>query len=158
MVDDAATEGQYHSIFGPGGPAPPREASYRESLELGSLMSEIAVYYDAFGYTTAGAEPPDHIAVEAGFIAYLTLKQAYALACENPEHAELAAIGASRFRADHLAYIAEPMAALLAGSNVQYLARAARALATRVGLPPRSSRLPMAQPASSDEDPINCGS
>ena len=158
-VEDADTEGQYHSIFGPGGPAPPREASYRETLELGSLMSEIAGYYDAFGYRTAGVEPPDHLATEIGFVGYLKLKEAYALANHETEHAERAAKAATHFRADHLAYIAEPIARLLEDSHLRYLALAARALASRVGSRPRSSRLPMASPpaAGSSDDPFTCG-
>ena len=36
-----ASEALYHSIFGPGGPAPPREVSYRESVQLGYLISEL---------------------------------------------------------------------------------------------------------------------
>jgi nitrate reductase assembly molybdenum cofactor insertion protein NarJ len=149
---------QYHSLFGPGGPAPPREASYRDSVELGSLMSELAVYYDAFGYAPAANEPPDHVAVETGFIAYLKLKEAYALANDDRERAALTASASARFHADHLASLAAPLARILENAPLGYLARAARALLSRVGPPPRSSRLPMAQLAGSEDDPLVCGS
>lgn len=151
-VDDAATEGQYHSVFGPGGPAPPREATYRDTLELGSLVSELAMYYDAFGYAPAIDEPPDHVAVEAGFVAYLKLKEAYARADGNEEHAALACTAAAQFIRDHLALMAAPLAAILDTSHLEYLARASAILAGRVGPAPRSTLLPMLQPSDDDDD------
>ena len=78
-----ADEGAYHSIFGPGGPAPAREASYQRTVQLGYLIAEIHAFYEAFGYNrTEGADavyPPDHISVESGFMGFMKLKQAYAL-------------------------------------------------------------------------------
>ena len=148
--------GQYHSLFGPGGPAPAREASYRESLELGSLMSELAVYYEAFGYAPAAEEPPDHVAVEAGFVAFLTLKEAYAVANAEGDHAAVTAAAAARFRADHLANLAAGLARILEDAPLDYLARAARVLTSRAGPAPRSSRLPMA-PSSDGDDRFECG-
>jgi nitrate reductase assembly molybdenum cofactor insertion protein NarJ len=71
-----ASEGLYYSLFGPGGPASPREVSYHRGVELGGLMSELSGYYDAFGYSPASGEACDHIAVEAGFVGYLRLKEA----------------------------------------------------------------------------------
>jgi nitrate reductase assembly molybdenum cofactor insertion protein NarJ len=152
LAASVATEGQYHSTFGVGGPAPPREASYHETLELGSLMSEVAVYYQVFGYRPQLAEAPDHVAVEAGFVAYLKFKEAYALARGEPEHAEAAALAARRFIADHLAMLATPLADILASSHLDYLARASRALAGRVGPRPARMRLPMLQTTSDDDE------
>jgi nitrate reductase assembly molybdenum cofactor insertion protein NarJ len=152
LAASVATEGQYHSTFGVGGPAPPREASYHETLELGSLMSEVAVYYQVFGYRPQLAEAPDHVAVEAGFVAYLKFKEAYALARGEPEHAEAAALAAKRFIADHLAMLATPLADILASSHLDYLARASRALAARVGPRPATMRLPMLQTTSDDDE------
>ena len=156
-ADDVPSPGQYHSLFGPGGPVPPREASYRETLELGSLMSELAVYYDAFGYAPSGGEPPDQVAVETAFMAYLKLKEAYALANADWEHVAVTAAACARFRADHLAYVAAPLARVLEGSPLEYLAHASRALAFRVGPAPRSGRLPMAPPPEGDDEPLACG-
>jgi nitrate reductase assembly molybdenum cofactor insertion protein NarJ len=149
---EVATEGQYHSVFGPGGPAPPREATYHDTLELGSLMSELAGYYDAFAYTPPIDESPDHIAVEIGFVAYLRLKEAYARAAGDDEHAALAAAAAARFIADHLAMHATPLANVLAASHLEYLARASRLLAARVGPRPRTGRLPVLPNDPYDED------
>jgi nitrate reductase assembly molybdenum cofactor insertion protein NarJ len=147
-----ATEGQYHSTFGVGGPCPPREASYHETVELGSLMSELAVYYEVFGYRPQLAEPLDHVAVEAGFVAYLTFKQAYAEARGDREQADAAAGAASRFITDHLARLATPLADILATSHLDYLARASRVLAARVGPPPATRRLPMLQTMATDDE------
>jgi nitrate reductase assembly molybdenum cofactor insertion protein NarJ len=149
---DIATEGQYHSVFGPGGPAPPREATYRDTLELGSLMSELAVYYEAFAYEPLLDESPDHIAVEVGFVAYLTLKEAYARAERHDDRAELTIRARQQFIADHLAMMAAPLARVLAGSHLQYLASASRLLADRVGPRRHTGRLPMLATALPDEE------
>ncbi len=142
----AASEGLYHSVFGPGGPAPPREVSYHASVELGSLMSAIEGDYAAFAYHGAINEPADHIAVETGFIAYLRLKEAYARASGDDDAAGIAGRVAARFMAEHLAVIAHPLAALLADSGIDYLATASSLLAARAGPKPRSRQLPVIQP------------
>jgi nitrate reductase assembly molybdenum cofactor insertion protein NarJ len=150
-VDEVATEGQYHSVFGPGGPAPPREATYRDTLELGSLLSELSLYYAAFGYAPYLQEPPDHVAIEIGFVAYLKLKEAYAHADGNEEHASLAARATAQFLSDHLALIASPLSETLGASHLEYLAQASRILAARVGPAPRSVRLPILRADPDDE-------
>lgn len=147
-----AAEGQYHSVFGPGGPAPPREVSYHDSVELGSLMSELAGYYDAFGYRPAASEAPDHVAVEAGFMAYLRFKEAYARAAGDEDHASLTADAANRYLAGHLAMIAAPLAAVLADSDIDYLVRASGLLAARAGHPPARARLRVIQNSVSDDE------
>jgi nitrate reductase assembly molybdenum cofactor insertion protein NarJ len=146
-----ATEGQYHSVFGPGGPAPPREATYHDTLELGSLMSELALYYESFGYAPRVNEPPDHVAVEIGFVAFLKLKEAYALAIADHDHAERASLAAAQFVRDHLAMMAVPLATVLAASPLEYLAIASRVLAGRVG-PPPSTRFRVLQPRPDDDE------
>ena len=128
-----ASEGLYHSVFGPGGPAPPREVSYQSRVELGGLISELTGYYDAFGYQPATQEPCDHVAVEAGFIGYLRLKEAYALACADTERASVTADAARHFIADHLSAMAEPLATTLEKSDIRYLALAGQALVRRTG-------------------------
>jgi len=152
VAGDVATEGQYHSLFGPGGPASPREATYHDTLELGSLMSELAGYYEAFAYAPLLEESPDHVAVEIGFIAYLKLKQAYALADGDEDRANISARAATQFAADHLAMMAATLANVLSESHLEYLAHASRVLAARVGPRPHSGRLPMLQMAPVDED------
>lgn len=136
-----AAEGLYHSLFGPGGPAPPREISYRNWVQPGYLLAELKSYYDAFAYLPATPEVPDHVAVETGFIGYLSLKEAFALSNGEPEKASLAAAAAQRFRAEHLAWLAGPLAQELAASGVTYLSRAAAALQQRVGPAPETPSL-----------------
>ncbi len=140
---EQGSEGIYHSVFGPGGPVAPREVSYHEVVQLGSLMSELAGYYSAFAYEPQTTEAGDHVSVETGFFAYLRMKLAYAQFCKDPERADVTAEAAKRFVADHLSVMAEPLAASLRDSGIEYLALAAAALLARVGpalntAPPRA--------------------
>lgn len=152
-----ATEGRYHSVFGPGGPAPPREVSYHDTLELGSLMSELAGYYEAFGYHPATPEAPDHLAVEVGFIAYLRFKEAYAMAAGDNERASTATQAAARFLTDHLAMLAAPLASVLADSEIDYLIQASRLLTSRAGERPSRTLLPVIQqPVDQDGSEFRC--
>lgn len=131
-----ASEGLFHSIFGPGGPAPGREISYRDWAQPGYLLSELSSYYDAFAYQPALAakiEPPDHVSVETGFIAYLKLKEAYAEANADDEHAAVTREAAQQFINEHLSAMTEPLARSLEHSGVEYLALAGKALLARVG-------------------------
>lgn len=126
---DEASAAQYYTTFGPGGPAAPREVSYRQSLMPGQMLEEIGAYYEAFAYRPAVEEPVDHIAVLTGFVAYLRLKEAFG----NAEQAEIAAAAARKFIDDHLSVIAEPLAKSLAHSEITYLAKTADALLKRTG-------------------------
>ncbi|MEW5702553.1 MAG: molecular chaperone TorD family protein [Candidatus Zixiibacteriota bacterium] len=134
-VDAACHEGSielYSTIFGPGGPAAPREVSYREMTIPGQIFGELRTYYRAFGYEPSCGEAPDHIAVELGFVAYLRLKEAYARERQNPGEADVAAEAATRFIADHLAPMAVSLAENLARSDVAYFVAAGEALRNRI--------------------------
>jgi len=160
---EEASEGRYHSTFGPGGPAPPREVSYLDAVQLGYLLAELTAFYDAFAYRPVTRESPDHVSVEAGFVGYLLLKQAYAVMRGDDEQASVTADAEATFRREHLATLAEPLAATLEASNLAYLAEAGRALANRVGPPPSATVslphgarfLPVIQPFE-DDDEIAC--
>lgn len=154
-----AGEGLFHHTFGPGGPAPVREASYYQSVELGYMMSEIQAYYAMFGFAPVTAEPADHISVETAFISYLRLKEAYALACKNAEHAATAAESAGRFIEDHISRIAAPLAGHLANSGIAYLTQAGAALARRAQ-PKAGAVTPSPFPILQQEaeEDITCGS
>jgi nitrate reductase assembly molybdenum cofactor insertion protein NarJ len=155
---EEATEGLYHSIFGPGGPAPAREVSYHESIQLGSLMAEIASFYDAFVYRPATPEAVDHISVEVGFIGYLRLKESYALACADSDSAAITAESARRFIDNHLSVMAEPLAEALSASGVRYLALAGASLLGRVGFRRQKVAAPhSALLFSNEEDGFECG-
>lgn len=133
-----AGEGLYHTTFGPGGPAAPREVGYRQTVHPGAFLAELMGCYQAFAYAAPTREPPDHVAVEADFLSFLKLKEAYARSSGRGEQAEIAAEAARGFLEDHLSRIAEPLAEALACSGIEYLALATAALARRVG-PPRTA-------------------
>lgn len=125
-AQDQASEGLYHTVFGPGGPAAPREISYRRLLQPGQFLADLEAFYRAFAYAPDSVEPPDHVAVEAGFVAYLRLKESYALACGSEQPAMVTADAGRKFLQDHLAWIADPLAHMLAASGIDYLEAAAR--------------------------------
>lgn len=160
LATEEASEGLYHSTFGPGGPAPPREVTYVKAIQLGSLLAELAAFYEAFAYRPATRESPDHVSVESGFVGYLRLKEAYAVTRGDGEHAAVTAEASATFLRDHLSAIAEPLAASLGASGLVYLAETARALADRVGPPPAAAGaspqtgrvLPVIQPLVDDDD------
>ena len=154
---DEASEGLFHHTFGPGGPAPPREATYHQTVQLGYLLSELQAYYNAFAFQPFTNEPPDHVSVETGFIAYLKMKEAYALACGNSEQAATASESARKFLQEHLANIAQQLANYLQESGISYLAKASKALLQRVGPPPTvASPLPILQEEPKEDD-LTCG-
>lgn len=146
-----ASEGLYHSMFGPGGPAPPREVSYLDALELGSVMSSVTGYYRAFGYTPALVEAPDHVAVETGFMAFLRAKQAFAVVADDAANIDVTARAADGFRTGHLAMFADRLSVILTGAPATYLQTAARALAARVGPRPGAKCLPVIQPSDVED-------
>jgi nitrate reductase assembly molybdenum cofactor insertion protein NarJ len=141
-AQDQAAEGLYHTVFGPGGPAAPREISYRRVLQPGQFLSELETYYGAFAYAPDSLEPPDHVSVQAGFVAYLVLKQAYAASSGQTEQAALTADAVKQFLQEHLAWLAAPLAAALAASGIDYLEAAGQALADRVGPAPLAVQEP----------------
>ncbi len=138
-----ASEGVYYSAFGPGGPASPREVSYSDTLEPGALLAELEAHYSAFAYQPRLSEPADHFAVEAGFFAYLRLKEAYASFSGESEHAALTAAAAERFLAEHVSPLATSLAAILDGSGIRYLKLVADVLRR------------YAQPAAPEPVPLN---
>lgn len=158
LAVEQASEGKFHSILGPGGPAPAREVSYREIIQLGYLMSELSTYYDAFEFRPATSEVTDHVSVEAGFMGFLRLKEACALAGADKERAAIAREAAERFLKEHLSYIAEPLSAILDHSGESYLELAGQALFRRAG--PREKQIfeILDQEQAEGEDSIfDCG-
>jgi len=138
-----AGEGLYHTTFGPGGPAAAREVSYLRATLSGQFLAELRGMYEAFAYQPPSEEPPDHVAVEADFVGYLRLKEAFARARSEDEQAAVTADAAQRMLDEHLSAIAEPLARSLAASGIAYLAGAAAALLTRTGPPRQSTPTPV---------------
>jgi AcrR family transcriptional regulator len=135
LAFDASEEG-YLSTLGPSGIVSPRQAGHDGRRDPGHVLAEIASYYEAFAYRPATEDTDDHVAVEAGFVGYLHLKQAYALVNGEAEAAELAARAARAFIESHLTAMSVPLADALQHAETRYLAAAARALGRKVGDPP----------------------
>jgi TorA maturation chaperone TorD len=152
-----ASEGMYQSLFGPGGPVPPREVSYRSGFELGRLMSELSGYYRAFCFAPGSTEPPDHVSVEANFVAYLKMKQAYALACADTNAAQITAEAARSFIDDHVSTLAQPVLQALEATAPPYLVMAGQALLDRAGHPKPTTANVAADPFGDPGEGIVCG-
>ena len=128
------TESEYLDVLGPGGVVSPREVGYRGREDPGAIVADVSAFYAAFAFHPRAEDPPDHVAVEAGFAGYLCLKEAYALAHDNTEAARTCAEARSRFTAEHLAFFAEPLGAKIELlSPVPHLLLAAAALVQRTG-------------------------
>ncbi|MBI2359218.1 MAG: molecular chaperone TorD family protein, partial [Deltaproteobacteria bacterium] len=103
------TEEAYHRLFGPGGTLSPREASYCGFEDPGRLMAELAAFYHAFSFQPRREEPFDHISVEAGFVGYLFLKEAYARMRGESEPVEITKSARARFTDEHVGRCARGM-------------------------------------------------
>ncbi len=130
---EIASEGAYHSIMGPGGPAPAREASYIDTMQLGYLMSELNAIYDAFGFHPETFEIVDHVSVQAGFMGFLRLKEAFALSAQQDEQAALVRDCAAEFLRGHISHIGEPLCAALEACGYDYLVLAGKVLLSLTG-------------------------
>ncbi|MFQ6672763.1 MAG: molecular chaperone TorD family protein, partial [Candidatus Tectimicrobiota bacterium] len=126
-----ATEGTYLGLLGPGGFVSPREVAYRPGEDPGTILADLAAFYEAFAFAPQAEDPIDHVAVEAGFAGYLRMKEAYALARGDAEGAATTAEAFRRFLEAHLSTFIEPFAKGLEPSAVSYLVEAARALRER---------------------------
>jgi len=132
---EAATEGDYLRLIGPGGLVSPREVTYQPFADPGQLLSALAVCYDAFAFRPHLEEPIDHIAVEVAFVGYLLLKQAFASARRDRVSEETTAQARVSFIETHLAAFAAGFAQRLEGSGPSYLYATARLLSARVPAP-----------------------
>ncbi len=130
---EGASEGDYLGALGPGGRVSPREVAHVPLAQPGLLLGDVAAFYEAFAYRPALAEPLDHVAVEAGFVSFLRLKQVYALAQGDDERAQIAGDAAARFSSEHLRPLAAAVAHGLRDTHVPHLRLLAAELTRRVG-------------------------
>jgi hypothetical protein len=84
--------------------------------------------YLSLAFRPRAEDPLDHVAVEAGFIGYLCLKEAQALARGDEESAEITASARSSFIDDHLGQFADKWAERVSATGVPHLCAAAQAL------------------------------
>jgi nitrate reductase assembly molybdenum cofactor insertion protein NarJ len=128
-----ATEGEYLRLVGPGGVVSPREVSHQPFADPGQLLAALATVYDAFAFRPRVEEPLDHVAVEAAFVGYLLLKEAYADARGARDSAATTAAARAAFIESHLAALAAAFAQRMAAAcEESHLVAAARVLARRV--------------------------
>jgi nitrate reductase assembly molybdenum cofactor insertion protein NarJ len=104
-----ATEESYHRLFGPAGAVSPREVSYCGFEDPGRLIAELSAFYHAFSFSPRREESIDHVSVEAGFVGYLFLKEAYARMQNDAAAATIAKDARERFYSEHLARLARGM-------------------------------------------------
>lgn len=106
---EGATEGDYHRLFGPAGAVSPREVSYCGFEDPGRLIAELSAFYHAFSFSPRREESIDHVSVEAGFVGYLFLKEAYARMQNDAAAASIVREGRERFAKEHVARCARNM-------------------------------------------------
>ena len=99
---EQGSEENYHRLFGPGGTVSPREVSYCGFEDPGRLMAELSSFYHAFAYLPCREESIDHVSVEAGFVGYLFLKEAYALKRGDSAAGEITKSARTRFTQEHV--------------------------------------------------------
>ncbi len=131
-----ASEGAYLGVLGPGAPLSPREVAYRGLEDPGRVLADVSRFYDAFAFQPRAEDPLDHVAVEADFVGYLFLKEAFARAAGEEGAAAVTAAAREDFLRRHLAAIAGPFADRAAELAPPYLVATTRVLAGRVPAPP----------------------
>jgi nitrate reductase assembly molybdenum cofactor insertion protein NarJ len=126
------TEGEYLAVLGPGGFVSPREVGHQGYRDPGWVLADLARNYQAFGYTPGTEDPLDHVAVEAGFVAFLYLKEALAHGADDDEAVAVTRAAREAFMQDHLGTLAVALARQLGPDSAGYLAGAADLLAARM--------------------------
>jgi hypothetical protein len=130
-----ATEGEYLAVLGPGGVVSPRQVGHMKEGDPAQLIAELSTFYEAFAYEPGNENPPDHIAVEAGFVGFMKLKEAFARASGNRDGEGRTKRAIGRFMDRHLRDFSHAFAERLAVSAPEYLARAGSCLARETGSP-----------------------
>jgi len=130
-----ATEGEYLRLLAPGGSVSPREVTYRPREDPGHILADLAATYQAFSFQPHTEESIDHIAIEAGFVGYLFLKEAFADTRGDEVAAATTAAARCAFIDTHLAAMAGPFAQRVRAAAPTYLLEPAEVLASRVPVP-----------------------
>lgn len=138
-------EGSFLARLGPGGAVSPREAAFAGFGDPGRILADAEGFYAAFGYAPRAEDPADHAAIETGFVAFLLLKEAFALASGRREEAGTCEKARLLFLAEHVSTWADPVARGLTAAGDVGRARAARWIAARAGEAPSAS-LPVLPP------------
>ena len=106
VADDASLAAEYVALFDGAVKCPPYEGAYGAPQIAGksAQLADIAGFYTAFGLEPATGQPDveDHIATELEFLSALAVKEAWALAEREEEHAEVSRNASATFLTDHL--------------------------------------------------------
>ena len=149
-----AGEGEYLRVLGPGGSVSPREVAYRSYADPGQLLAQLATVYQVWAFQPRVEEPIDHIAVEAGFVGYLLLKEAFAGARHDAQAAATVAAARRMFIDTHLAAIVHPFVQRLEAVGPAYLVQAVHGLVARVPPQPATAPRPPLPDACATCDPL----
>ena len=106
---EGATEEDYHRLFGPAGAISPREVSYCGFEDPGRLLAQLSAFYHAFSFEPRREESIDHLSVQAGFVGYLFLKQAYAQLGNDLTAAAITKEARESFAKEHVGRCAQGM-------------------------------------------------
>ena len=105
-ADPDALQAEYHRVLGSSGQVPVCESDHggTDPGRKGALLADAAGYYDAFAFDPSSelAECPDHVSVQWGFLGYLALKEALALARGEMDRAAVCREAATSFHANHV--------------------------------------------------------
>jgi TorA maturation chaperone TorD len=145
----------YLAIFGPGGGVSPREVAYRGREDPGNILADLSAFHAAFAFHPRAEDPLDHVAVEAGFVGYLHLKEAFARSNADAEATRTSAEAAESFLTAHLRTFAEPLCHRLQGT-LPHLQLAARALLERTGPAPEPYHDSLRDGDPGEEDCLSC--
>lgn len=153
LAKEQATETLFLDVLGPGGAISPREVAYRGYADPGHLLSELEAIYGAFAYDPKSEECPDHISVEAGFVGYLRMKQAFARIVGDEESEKVSAEAVDMFLREHLGPIVLGLSKKLDEDDSFYITRAARLMRERLGDVP----VPEEEAPGDDDGDMECG-
>jgi hypothetical protein len=129
LASRSSDEGSYLRILGPGGPVSPREVAYRPRHDSGALLSELAGFYETHSYRPAAArDPADHVAVEVGFLGFMSQREAFAVARGDDRAAESTRRTKRAFMEEHLGVLSTQLAERLERASAGHLVEAARVL------------------------------
>ncbi len=83
---------EHQHVFAPTGPLSSCASDHVAEgfAGKGSILGDVAGFYAAFGYEPELREPPDHFALQFGFLALLAMKQAAMAHAGNEEEADVA--------------------------------------------------------------------
>ena len=160
-ADAGALADEYGFLFDRGARCPPYEGAWGDAPQLAgkaALLADLAGFYAAFGLEPGRGQPDleDHIAAECEFMSALALKEAYALAEDDPDGAEIIRAAQRHFVEDHFGRWAEAFAgALCDGSPLPYYRAVADLLIAWVAVEvARVGAMPAAVAGCSGWDPL----